>query len=137
MERTILPGLLLLRLPPRGPAFLVDLGSPGEGQGARGNVFGDGRPGADVGPVPDRHGRHELDVATDEGLRSDPRGVLLVPVVIARDDPGADVRARADLRVAEVGEVLRLGALPDARVLGLHEVADLDVFLQDRTRAQA
>jgi hypothetical protein len=39
--------------------------------------------------------------------------------------PAPDIDALADLGVAEVGEVWRLRAFPQARVLELHEVADL------------
>ena len=71
-------------------------------------------PGAHVGPVADGHGRDELRVASDEGPLADRRAVLLLAVVVAGDDARADVRAGADLGVAEVGEVERLDA-PAAR----------------------
>ena len=68
-------------------------------------------PGADDGSVADRHRGHELDVRADEDARRRCRVVLGEAVVVAGDDAGADVRLLADRAVAEVGEVVRLGAL--------------------------
>ena len=51
--------------------------------------------------------------------------VLLRAVVVAGDRAGADVDVRADHRVAEIGEVHRLRAGAETRLLHLDEVADL------------
>ena len=51
--------------------------------------------------------------------------VLVAAVVVGGDRAGADVRAGADLGVADVGEVRHLGALADLGVLHLDERADL------------
>ena len=59
------------------------------------------------------------------------------PVVVAGDRAGADVGARTDARVADVGEVVRLGALLDDRVLDLDEVADMRVLGDLGTGPQA
>ena len=132
-----LGALRLLRLAGGGPAGLVDLRNPRKSQSPVRHVLGDRRAGRDVGAGADGHGRDELHVGPDEGALADLRGVLLLAVVIARDDPGADVGAGADVRVPEVGEVLGLGALADAGVLGLDEVADAGVLLDDRLRTKA
>src|ERR1700693_2614563 len=120
-----------------GPARDVLLGDAGQGEGVRGNVFRDGRAGADIGAVSHGHGRHELTVAADEGAATDRRAVLLFPVVVAGDDAGADVRVRADLRVSKVGEVQGLHPPPQERHLGFDEVSDAHVFLEHRARPQA
>ena len=70
------------------------------------------------------------------GIRADDRPVLVLAVVVRRDGAATDVRARADVRVTEVREVLRLRALADDRLLRLDEVADLGAVLEHRARAK-
>ena len=53
---------ILLRFPgltPGGPAFLVDLGDPAQGQGPVRHVLSDRRTRADVRPFPDPDGGHD------------------------------------------------------------------------------
>src|SRR3546814_2302677 len=52
------------------------------------------------------------------------------------DGAGADVDARADLRVAQVGQVVGLAAHAHARVLGLDEVAHVHAVGEHGARAQ-
>src|ERR1700752_1363211 len=94
--------LTLFAFPPRGPAFLVHLRGAGEREGSVRNIFRDRGPGADIGALPDGYRSHELRVGPDEGSLADRRPVLLLAVVVAGDDAGADVCARADVRVAEI-----------------------------------
>ena len=49
-------------------------------------------------------------------------------VVVARDRAGADVDLLADRGVAEIGEVVRLRAAAERRLLQLDEVADVRVL---------
>src|SRR5262245_46280422 len=51
--------------------------------------------------------------------------MLLEAVVVAEDGAGADVGPGADAPVADVGEVIGLRALLQARVLHLNEIADV------------
>src|SRR5690606_20568965 len=108
----------------RHPALLHDLLGPGGREGARGNVAHHGGPGAHVGAVSHAHRRHELRIAADEDVATEHGLVLVLAVVIAGDGSRPDVRVFADVRVADVAEVVRLGALLEARVLRLDEVAD-------------
>ena len=62
--------------------------------------------------------------------------MLLVAVVVHHHGPAAEVHVRADVRVADVGQVRRLAARPERRVLHLDEVADLDSVHQVRVRPQ-
>ena len=87
-------------------------------------------PVADVGAFAHGHGRDELRVAADERALADGRRVLLEAVVVAEDRARADVGARADDAVAQVGEVIGLGAPAHAGLLGLDEVADVRLFAQ-------
>src|SRR5262245_53282591 len=98
---------------------------PADCERAGRHVAGHGRAGADVGVVGDADGRDQLRVAADLHARADARAVLLEAVVVAGDGSGADVAVRADLTVAEVGQVVRLGPGADRRLLGLDEVADV------------
>ena len=63
-------------------------------------------------------------------MRADLGLVLADPVVIAGDGAGADIRALADMRVAEIGQVADLDALIQDGVLDLDEVADMDIRAQ-------
>src|SRR5690606_37376658 len=67
---------------------------------------------------------------TEHGL------VLVLAVVIAGDGSRPDVRVFADVRVADVAEVVRLGALLEARVLRLDEVADTHALAELRMRPE-
>src|ERR1700733_11032137 len=128
-------GLLALRLrlaKSIRPAFDVDLLHARKCERAARNVFGDGRSGADVRVAADRDGRDQLRVPADERAGFDRRLVLADAVVVARDRAGADVRLRADRRVAEVREVVRLRAGHQVRLLGLDEVAEPRVFVDPR-----
>ncbi|MNY39387.1 hypothetical protein D3C86_1740690 [compost metagenome] len=58
-------------------------------------------------------------------------------VVVTEDCARADVGFRADMAVAEVGQMVGLGARVHADVLDLDEVADLDALAQVRAGAQA
>ena len=63
-------------------------------------------------------------------------GAVLVHAVVVRGDRArAEVRAGADVGVADVGEVRHLGALADLGVLGLDERADLHARRRGGCRA--
>ena len=100
------------------------------------NVFRDRRSGADVSAPAHRHPRDELRVAADEDALADRRLVLLDPVVVAGDDARADVRARSDVRVAQVRQVLGLDAVVQGGVLRLDEVPHRHVLAEDRAGTQ-
>ena len=68
--------------------------------------------------------------------RADRRAVLVATVVVGGDRAGAEVGARPDVGVAEVGEVRHLRALADVGVLDLDERADLRAVAQHRAGAQ-
>ena len=63
--------------------------------------------------------------------------VFVHAVVVASDGAGADVAAAADLRVAEVGEVVGFAAAADGAVFHFHEVADVHFVGQVGIGAQA
>jgi hypothetical protein len=61
---------------------------------------------------------------------------LFLPSQFRRDRPGADVHLAAQRRVADVGEVLGLRALPEPALLHLDEVADRGLPLEHGRPAQ-
>src|SRR5271170_160213 len=62
--------------------------------------------------------------------------MLLVAVVIDRDHAASNVGFLADTGVAQIAQMAGLGAAPDARLLGLDEIADPVVTLQFGALAQ-
>ena len=51
-------------------------------------------------------------------------------VVVAGDGAGADVGSRADPGVADIAQMVGLGAGLDQRLLHLDEIADVDVLAE-------
>src|SRR5689334_2693076 len=97
----------LFLLPRRDPAFFIDLAAAGDGQRFRGNVVGHGRAGGDIGILPDADRSNQLRIRADKGAVFDDRGMLLLPVIVARDDAGSDVDLLSNGGVAQVSEMLR------------------------------
>ena len=70
----------------------------------------DGRAAADGGAVAERHRRHQHAVAADVHVGADHGAVLVGAVVVGGDAAGAEVDALAHRGVAQVGQVVGLGA---------------------------
>ena len=79
------------------------------------------------GALADAHRRPHDGVRADEGARADAGAVLVHAVVVGGDGAGADVHPLAHVGIAQVAEVMALGAGTDAAVLDLGIVAQLDV----------
>ena len=79
------------------------------------DVLGDDRTRADIGAVADRHRGDEGRVGADEGAGADVGLGLGEAVVIAGDRARADVGVGADAGVADVAQVIDLGARFDRR----------------------
>ena len=73
--------------------------------------------GRDGSPVADRDRRHQRRIRADEHAFADYRAGFVNAVVIAGDRAGADIGARADLAVADIGEVIGLGSAPSRAAL--------------------
>ncbi len=99
-----------------------------DGERVGGDIFRDDAARADIRAVADLHGRDECCVGTDERARADIGEMLVEAVVITGDGPCADIRARADARIADISEVVRFRALLDARILNLDEISDMDIL---------
>src|SRR4051794_6472978 len=83
------------------------------GQCVRLDILGDHRTRADNCSVTDCYRCDQRGVGADERAGSDYRPILAEPVVIAGDRAGADVRARPDLGIADVRQMIDLSALAD------------------------
>src|SRR6185503_12550023 len=132
-----MPHIALVLLPRRLPAGQRHLLGARHRQLPGRRVLADGRAGADVRAARDAHRRDQRRVRADEAFVLDHGAVLLGAVVVAGDGAGADVDARADLGVADVGEVVGLRARTEAARLDLDEVADVHLLGQARARPQA
>ncbi len=113
------------RLCGRRPSRVWWFGGAAQGQGAVGDVFGDAAAGGDVGAGADGDGGDEGGVGADEGAVADGGEVLVDAVVVAGDGACADVDAGADDGVAEVVQVVGLGAFAEGGFFGFDEVADV------------
>ena len=94
-------------------------------------------PAVTLAPRPILHRRHQRAVGADEGLGADHGPPLAVAVVVHGDGAGADVAGRADVGIAEIGQVVGLGAAAHAGGLELDEVADMDLVGDVRARPDA
>src|SRR5262245_64533858 len=118
------------------PALDEPDGRPAEGEHAGGHVLRHRGAGSDVGVVGDRLRCDQLCVAADLDARADACEVLLEPVVVAGDGPGADVAVGPHLAITQVGEMVGLRPGADRRLLGLDEVADVHALREPGARAQ-
>ena len=98
--------------------------------------MGDAGSRADVRSVPQADRRDQRAVGADEDPVADGGGVLARAVVVAGDDSGADIDARSDDRIAQVCEVVGLGAAAQRGLLGLAEVADVGHLADPALRPQ-
>src|SRR5204862_2894028 len=114
---------LLLRQP--RPAWMRILFRAGEGQLPRRGVLGERGSGAECRAPAYAHRRDELGVRAYENVVLDDGAVLVRSVIVAHDRARADVDVSAHLAVADIREVIRLGARSYATRLDLHEVADV------------
>src|SRR6267142_5300988 len=136
----LLPWLLFGRQfapAPRGPAGFIGLTAACDSQGVRGNVVGDRGTRGDIGAIADSNGGNQRGITSDKNFVADVRREFVEAVVVAGDRASADVCFRADFRIAEIGEVHRLGAFADSALLQLDEISDARIRFQVIVRAKA
>src|SRR5579885_937429 len=110
--------------PARGPSGLHGLRMAREAERAVGHIAQYGGARGYINVVTHLDRRHELRVASHHAAIADLGEMLLVAVVVHCNHAASDVGVGADRGIAEVTQMARLGAAPDARLLGLDEVAD-------------
>ena len=104
---------LLMPLPERlRPAGFRLLAAARHRKRVRLDRFGDDRARGDIGSVANRDRGDEGRVRADEGAGADVGLVLGEAVVIAGDGSRADVGVRPDSRIADIGQMIDLGAFP-------------------------
>src|SRR5215831_1537090 len=130
----ILSSELLAQL--RGAPRLVDLARPRDRQRILRHVLGDDAAGRDISAIADRNRRDQSRVRPDKHVVADDGPVLVEAVVIAGDRAGADIRAGADLAVAEIGEMVGLGAPAQPGRLHFDEIADMHLGFEHRAGAE-
>src|SRR5947209_13087914 len=108
-----------------GPVGFIGRAAPRNGQRIGGDVLGDDRAGGDVGAIADAHRRDQRRVGPDEDAVADGRRMLRYAVVIAGNGAGADVGVASNARIAEIGQMVRLGPFAHHRLFQFDEVADV------------
>src|SRR5476651_2668868 len=127
-----------LRLPQAfSPTFLVCLLGSRNRQRVGRNVVGHHRTGPDIGTVADLDRRYQRRIGADKSAGADIGVMLGDAVVIAGDGAGADIGARTDPGVADVAQMIGLGAGLDLGGFHLDEIADVDVGAEVGAGAQA
>src|SRR5262245_5748286 len=106
-------GLRALPASTLAPPLEVPLPAGGNRDRPAGDLLGDRGAGRDEGVRGDLEGCHQVGVAADPGARPDPGPVLALPVVVHRDGAGPEARARTDVGVADVAQVVGLHARPE------------------------
>ena len=106
------------------------------GESILADIFVIDRPAPVIAPSPTLHRRHQRGIRTDERARADIGEMLVETIVIAGDGARADIGARADARIAQIGQMVGLGAFFDPGLLHFDEIADMDVLLDHRAGTQ-
>ena len=119
------------------PAFYGHLFGARHDQFAGFAVFGNHAARAGGGLVAHGDGRYQRGVRADAHFVADNGAVLVHAVIIAGNRACADIGVRADGRITDIGQVVRLAAVPDGAVFHFHEIADVHVVRQFGIRAQA
>src|SRR5262245_17642465 len=127
LGRSLLSGRGRGLAPTPGPAFLDLLAAATDRERVRRHIAGDDRARAHIGALADLHRRDQRRVRADERVLADLGAVLADAVVVAGDGAGADIGAGADGGVADIAQVIGLGAGLDHRFLDLAEIAYVDV----------
>src|SRR5260363_84103 len=104
---------------------------------AFGNVFPNRRSGGNRCAARNAHRRDQLRIRADKNIVFDHCAMFARAVVVARDGASAGVDARADIRVADIAQLIDFRALLEMRAFDFDEVADMDFIIERRARTQA
>src|SRR5262249_32905781 len=94
-------------------------------------------PRTDISAPPSLARRPQRSVRAYKGSGADLGAMLGDAVVIAGDGARADIGARTDAGVADIGEVIDLGTFGELRLFDLDEIADLGVRAKLRAWPQS
>ena len=102
----------------------------GQGQLARRAVAADGRSGADRGIVTHGHRGDKLGVGADKDAVAEGGLKFIRSIVVTGDGAGTDVAIAADDRIAQVGEMIGLGAFAQHGFFGFDKITNMDIIAQ-------
>src|SRR5262249_43320932 len=94
------------------------------------HVARDDAAGGNEGPLADLDRSHQRSIGPDEGARPDLCQILIDAIVVAADCAGAAIGSRPDAGIADIGQMVDLGARLDHGLLDLDEIADMDIARQ-------
>src|SRR5262249_9018044 len=110
-----------------GPAVFHRLLAAGDRETILGHVAGDDAARRDIGTIAHRHRCYERGIRSDKDVGPNLGVMLLKAVIVAGDGAGADIAARPHARIADIGEMIDLGALADPRLLHFDEITDMGI----------
>src|SRR5690606_3832749 len=125
---------LLLRA---APAFDGDLRSARNGKPLRRRIARERGAGGQRGASSYLDGRDQLRVGADEGIVFDHGAMLVHTIVITRNGTRTHIDPGANGGVADIRQVIRLGALAQGALLDLNEIAHVRLRANVGTRPQA
>src|SRR5262249_59298514 len=96
------------------PAFLDGLAGAAKSQGVVRNIVGDSGPSRHISASADAHRRNQRSVTADKGAVFNYGYMLFCAVVVAGNGSRAHVDLLAHLGIAEVSQVVGLGAAAEA-----------------------
>src|SRR3546814_18270610 len=70
------------------------------------------------------------DVCSSDLIFADLGAIFEIAVIVASDGAGADIGVRTDADIAEIAQVLGLGALADLGLFGFDDITTLCLFAQ-------
>src|SRR4029077_4482959 len=105
-----------------------------ENQRAGGNVMTNRRCSGDVNVIAQRDRRNQRGIASDLHSIANFGSVLLKPVVIAGNGPGADIAVPPDRHVSEIGKMVGLCPFAELRFFGLDKIPDVHIWTKSSSR---
>src|SRR6266849_11178508 len=103
-------------VPLRSPSGLLALRMMRHDERTVRHVAHDGRPRCDVNVVAELDRGNQLRVASDHAAVADSRLMLVVAIVVDRDNATSDVGLAPDHSIAEVAQIARFGAASYTRL---------------------
>lgn len=93
----------------------MDLRHAAQHQFVIGDITCDGGAGGDSDAVAYRNRGHQLGIRADKDIVANNRFVFVRAIVVAGDGARADIDVITDLRIAQIGQMTRLGAFAETR----------------------
>jgi hypothetical protein len=118
------------------PTLFCDLMSSAYGERSGGHIPCNAGAGTDIRAVLNRDGGDQGRVAADKHSFANAGDVLVHSVIVAGDNSSADICACSHLSIAQIGEMVGLGAFAEAGFFGFDEVSHVGVLADFAARPQ-